>query len=180
MKSIYFSAVTAIFFTLIFTVIVLSQNNNSDENRQRIVSNSSSKTTLNINDLERKVLSLINNIRRTNGLQELTWNDQVAGIARTHSTNMAEKTFFSHRGFDGLMVDDRADAAGLGRWRAIGENIAFNRGYSKPSDFAVECWMKSQSHRENLLNPRWKETGIGIAEADDGAFYFTQVFLQRK
>ncbi len=174
------SVLAAIVITFVFVVSSFSQNNNSEENRQRIVRNSSSKSAQNITDLERKVLALINNVRRTNGLQELTWNDQVAGIARTHSTNMSEKTFFSHTGADGLMVDDRADAAGLGRWRAIGENIAFNRGYAKPSDFAVECWMKSQSHRENLLNPRWKETGIGIAMADDGAYYFTQVFLQRK
>ncbi len=180
MKSKYFSTLAAIAITLVFAVSNFSQNNNFEENRQRIVGNSSSKSAQNTSELERKVLALINNIRRTNGLQELAWNDQVAGIARIHSTNMAEKTFFSHVGLDGLMVDERADAAGLGRWRAIGENIAFNRGYSKPSDFAVECWMKSQSHRENLLNPRWKETGIGIAMANDGAYYFTQVFLQRK
>lgn len=180
MKSKYFSAIAAIAVTLVCVASNFSQNNNYEEIRQRIVRTSSSKSTQNTSDLERRVLALINNIRRTNGLQELAWNDQVAGIARTHSADMSAQTFFSHTGKDGLMVDDRADAAGLGRWRAIGENIAFNRGYAKPSDFAVECWMKSSSHRENLLNPRWKETGIGIAMADDGAYYFTQVFLQRK
>jgi uncharacterized protein YkwD len=40
--------------------------------------------------------------------------------------------------------------------------------------------MRSQGHRENLLDTRWKESGIGIAVASDGSYYFTQVFLLRR
>lgn len=180
MKKKYFSLFPAIILTLVFAANNFAQSNNLDDSRQRVVKPSSSKSKETTFDLERRVFALINNVRRTNGLTELVWNEQVAGIARTHSKDMAGKSFFSHRGFDGSMIDDRADQANLGRWRSIGENIAYNRGYAKPSEFAVECWMKSQSHRQNLLDRNWKETGIGIALSDDGAYYFTQVFLQRK
>jgi uncharacterized protein YkwD len=78
------------------------------------------------------------------------------------------------------MVNDRADAGGVHKWKAIGENIAFNQGYKNPIEFAVERWMKSTGHRENILNDRWKESGIGIAITADGAYYFTQVFIERK
>ena len=78
------------------------------------------------------------------------------------------------------MVSDRADRAGLGRWRAIGENIAYNQGFKKPLDCAVEGWMNSPSHKENLLDPNWKESAVGIAVTADGTYYFTQVFLVRK
>ena len=67
----------------------------------------------------------------------------------------------------------------LKKWRGIGENIAYNRGYDKPAGFAVERWMKSTSHRKNALNKRWEESGIGVAIGDDGiTVYFTQIFLE--
>jgi uncharacterized protein YkwD len=47
-------------------------------------------------------------------------------------------------------------------------------------EFAVERWMKSPKHRENLLSSRWKESGIGIAVTGNGTYYFTEVFLLRK
>ena len=130
--------------------------------------------------LEKKVFDLINEQRAENGLAELDWSDEVAEIARLHSENMANFSFFSHTDLDGWMVNDRADALGIKKWRAIGENIAFNRGYKNPAESAVQRWMQSPSHRENLLNNRWRESGIGIAVAEDETYYFTEVFLLRK
>ena len=114
------------------------------------------------------------------GFAVLEWNDEVAEMARRHSENMAQFKFFSHTDLNGLLVNDRADTSGIGSWRAIGENIAYNRGYENPAESAVERWMQSPSHRENLLNNRWRESGIGIAVTEDGTYYFTEVFLLRK
>ena len=130
--------------------------------------------------LERQVFDLINQQRGKIGLANLEWNDDVAEIAREHSENMANFNFFSHTDLQGLMVNDRADAIGIRKWRAIGENIAYNRGYENPAASAVERWMQSPAHRENLLNNRWRESGIGIAVTADGTYYFTEVFLLRK
>jgi Uncharacterized protein with SCP/PR1 domains len=130
-------------------------------------------------EFERRIVELINRKRIENGLQPLIWNEDVARVARVHSQNMARFKFFSHVGLDGLAVDERADTLGVRKWRAIGENIAYNRGFENPCEFAFEGWMKSQPHRQNLLNTRWKETGVGIAVAQDGTYYFTQVFLVR-
>lgn len=129
---------------------------------------------------ERIAFDEINRQRTAVGLKSLIWNDDVAKIARIHSENMANFKFFSHQGLDGSMVNNRADANGVSKWRAIGENITFNQGYKNPIEFAVECWMKSNGHRENILNERWQESGIGIAITADGAYYFTEVFLERK
>lgn len=131
-------------------------------------------------NLERKVFSLLNDVRRTKGLEVLEWNDDVAAVARLHSQNMADENFFSHRGSDGSMVDDRADRLGLGAWRVIGENIAYMRGYDDPATLAVEKWMESTAHRNNLLGPNWKQSAVGISITKDGTYYMTQVFLLRK
>jgi len=53
------------------------------------------------------------------------------------------------------------------------------KGYSDPATMAVEKWMQSESHKKNILNDQWRESAIGVAVADDGAIYFTQVFITR-
>jgi uncharacterized protein YkwD len=156
------------------------------DTRQRVVETDKKAISINAKaafsaiDLEKLAFDLLNEKRAAKNLPALQWDEDVAKIARMHSENMAKYKFFSHTGLDGTMVNDRADLCGVSRWKAIGENIAFNRGYDKPADFAVERWMNSISHRENILNDRWKQSAVGVAVADDGSYYFTQVFLARK
>jgi uncharacterized protein YkwD len=129
--------------------------------------------------LEREAFALVNRKRAESGLEPLVWSDEAAGAARLHSENMARLGFFSHAGRDGSRVEDRAEAAGLTGWRALGENIAFNRGFQNPVETAVEKWMLSAGHRQNILSERWRETGVGIALKADGSYYLTQVFVTR-
>ena len=135
---------------------------------------------LTVFDLEQQTFQLINEKRREAGLKALEWSETVAKVARLHSQNMADHKFFSHAGLDGSVVSDRADKSGLSKWRAIGENIAYNRGYDQPIEFAVERWMQSPSHKRNLLDEQWSESAVGIAVTADGTYYFTQVFLLKK
>lgn len=130
--------------------------------------------------IEQDAFQLINVERSLAGLPALKWNEKLAKVARLHSQNMANYNFFSHKGADGLMVDERADQVGLGKWQAIGENIAFMQGYPNPAAVAVEKWLLSASHRSNLLNPQWSDSAVGVAMTEDGKVYFTQVFLLRK
>lgn len=136
-----------------------------------------SSTAMRAFQLERRAFDLLNQKRMENGLPALMWSDKMAMVARLHSQEMAQFKFFSHASRDGKMVDDRADSLGFKKWKAIGENIAYNRGYENPADFACERWMLSPSHRDNVLSSRWKEAGIGVAIAPDGTHYFTEVFI---
>jgi uncharacterized protein YkwD len=130
-------------------------------------------------EVSRAVFDLMNQKRVENGRPALAWSDDLARVASLHSENMAEYSFFSHRGLDSKLVSQRADDAQVGRWRAIGENIAYHRGYKDPAAKAIELWLDSPGHRQNMLNPDWKETAIGVAIAADGSYYFTQVFLKK-
>lgn len=187
MKNKAISLLTIITFVLIFTVSIFAQPRASaDENafltRLRI-SETETKTNNSaaFYSLERFAFDLINQKRTANGLSELLWNEDVAEIARLHSRNMAENNYFNHKGLvDGFTVDGRANSLGVRNWMAIGENIAFNRGFSKPAEHAVESWMRSNGHRTNILNNRWNQTGIGIATDDNGGYYITQVFMLTK
>jgi uncharacterized protein YkwD len=135
---------------------------------------------VNTKTVERIAFEMINRTRVEMGLSPLVWSEEIAAVAREHSQNMAEFRFFSHRGLDNKMVSDRADARGLRKWRAIGENIAYNRGYDDPVAKAVQLWLGSSSHKSNMLDPNWRESAVGVAIADDGSYYFTQVFMVRR
>lgn len=181
-----FTVLRLIFCLAIFSTIAVSQsktaafdNNAANLTRPRKTPEAVVNNALTA-DLEARIFALINQKRIEINLPPLVWSDEAAKVARLHTNNMAVNKFFSHQGLDGKMVNERADALGFRKWRAIGENIAFNRGFKLPIESAVEQWLKSASHRENLLDARWHETGIGAAIAADGTYYFTQVFIVRK
>ena len=129
--------------------------------------------------VERAAFDVINQKRIDSGLSPLAWSDDLAQIARLHSHHMADQNFFDHRDQANKLVNDRAVDAGLKDWRAIGENIAFNRGFKDPIEKAVELWLDSSGHRQNLMNPMWNQTAVGVAVGTDGSYYFTQVFWLR-
>jgi len=150
--------------------------------RPRIVDKVSNvKASVAVNNLavSRAIFDLMNQKRIENGEKALAWNENLAKVANLHSQNMADFSFFSHRGLDNKMVSDRADDVGVGRWRAIGENIAYERGHADPVTKAIQLWLDSPAHRKNMLNGDWREAAIGVAVATDGSYYFTQVFLRK-
>jgi len=203
-----FLSITAVFSALllcVFTVNLYSQTAAAEKTgsvagyisdkeaeaagitRKRTIENESAKVTNKLKPTESEVLdfekltfALVNQKRAENGLAPLTWSDEVARIAKLHSENMVKFNFFGHKDAEGKSVDDRADTLGIKRWTLIGENIAYNRGYKNPLETAVEKWLLSPTHRQNILDERWKEAAIGIAVTADGTYYFTQVFLKRR
>jgi uncharacterized protein YkwD len=152
----------------------------SGSTRSRLTPGTNASKRSSAGSIEQQVFALINAERSKMGLSELEWSESLAAVARLHSEDMANVKFFSHRGSDGSMVDDRADRLGLGAWRSIGENIAYMRGFDDPASLAVEKWLESPAHRKNLLGPNWKESAVGVAMTDDGTYYMTEVFLLRK
>jgi uncharacterized protein YkwD len=128
---------------------------------------------------ERRAFDLINAERRARGRQPLVWDGSLTSVARSHSENMARQGFFNHVDRNGSDIRERAYAHGVGGWKALGENIAYNQGYPDPAGFAVERWMTSSKHRENILNGEFTHAGLGVARTADGRVFFTQVFMKR-
>jgi uncharacterized protein YkwD len=128
---------------------------------------------------ERRTFELINAERLRRGRSPLVLDGSLTRMARYHSENMARQDFFNHVDRDGLDLSGRAQVLGVRGWKALGENIAYNQGYSDPTAFAVERWMTSNKHRENILNGEFTHAGLGIARTSDGRVFFTQVFMRR-
>ncbi|HVG30002.1 MAG TPA: CAP domain-containing protein [Pyrinomonadaceae bacterium] len=128
---------------------------------------------------ERRAFDLVNRERAARGQEQLVWDDELASMARQHSDNMARQNFFSHTDRTGRDTAARAAECGVCGWRALAENIAYNQGFDDPVAFAVERWMNSAKHRDNILRAGFTHAGLGIAKSADGTLYFTQVFVTR-
>jgi uncharacterized protein YkwD len=109
---------------------------------------------------ERAVIDLINAERTAAGLPEVTQDDTLGDAAQKYAAYMAEADFFSHRGPDGSSLVTRAEAAGYTAWSFLAENLA--AGQPTPQR-VVSAWMKSPTHRANILAPEAKQVGIGKA-----------------
>jgi uncharacterized protein YkwD len=131
---------------------------------------------LKLSDDEKALLDLVNAERDKEKLPPLAANPVLFRVARAHSANMAKKGEMKHD-LDGKNPKDRVDAAGYD-YRRIGENIA--EGENAAPEDLVKGWMNSKAHRENILNPSYTETGLGVATNDKGETYYTQLFAEPK
>ena len=126
--------------------------------------------------MELEIEKAVNRVRAEHGLRTLSPLPELIEAARRHSEDMAGRDFFDHRSPEGMRPIDRVRARGVAPRRVL-ENISLNRGQTEPVTAAVEGWIASPGHRRNILDPDVTHTGVGVAEDDDGAFYFTQLFV---
>ncbi|HBB31563.1 MAG TPA: CAP domain-containing protein [Cyanobacteria bacterium UBA8803] len=129
-----------------------------------------------IAQMEATVRQRINAIRQENNLNQLQPNEKLAQVARDYSKLMAEKNFFSHTSPKGDGPAQRVELAGIS-YSLVGENLFTSTNAPDPVPLAVKGWMDSAGHRENILRPRFTQTGVGIWR-EDNTYYVTQLFLR--
>ena len=118
------------------------------------------------------MLALINEARTEAGLSAVVRGDN--GAAQIHADNSLANCISSHWSIDGLTPDMRYSLAG--GYQSANENVYGsdycrlpNQGYSAISSAAeevreaMEGWMESPGHRDNILNPRHRKVNIGLA-----------------
>jgi hypothetical protein len=106
------------------------------------------------------VVNLTNENRAEYGAPTLKVNETLARAAQMKAEDMAAKGYFSHTGPNGTEPWDWMERAGYDFSHA-GENLAIN---FVDSEDVVSAWMRSQSHKENIVDARFKEIGIGVAK----------------
>lgn len=121
----------------------------------------------NANALATAIAAGVNDSRRANGVETLTYNSELGRAAMTHACDMMTNDFFAHRGTDGSNSQARVRRAGY-RDCIVAENIAW--GYPRPEQI-ISGWMSSDGHRRNMLHPRMEEFGIGVTMGPRGPYW---------
>jgi uncharacterized protein YkwD len=115
------------------------------------------------------VVTLVNQYRdQFAGCDPLSVDNRLTTAAQGHSTDMANRNYFSHNTPEGVTFDQRIRTAGYSRPGA--ENIA--KGQTS-AEKVMQSWMTSQGHRDNILNCRYKTIGVAV---DTNGWYWTQDF----
>ncbi|HEX2172666.1 MAG TPA: CvpA family protein, partial [Dehalococcoidia bacterium] len=106
---------------------------------------------------EARMLELLNRERTSRELPALQLDPTIVPVARAHSRDMFERSYFSHQTPDGLTPVNRLRQGGV-EFLVAGENLA----YAPTVERAHEGLMKSPGHRENILRPEFGRVGIGV------------------
>jgi uncharacterized protein YkwD len=87
---------------------------------------------------------------------------KLSAAARSHSTEMAQRGYFSHNSANGSSFDTRISRyyslSGRHYW-SVGENLLWSSPDVSASA-ALDMWLNSPEHKKILLTGRWREIGL--------------------
>jgi uncharacterized protein YkwD len=134
-------------------------------------------------DLRTDLLHRINDIRAKEKVAALVRNAKLDAAAQKHAENMAKQDTFGDDGKNGHILDgkttkQRIDTEGYQGLR-FGENVAMIFGVAsgqKAIEMTVQLWVNSPGHYKNIMDGSYDETGIGLAQAKSGKWYYCQTF----
>ncbi|MCG3088294.1 S-layer homology domain-containing protein [Sporosarcina cyprini] len=117
-------------------------------------------------------INLVNKERASQKLTALKVDSALNKLAQMKAEDMVKNKYFAHMsptyGSVGTMLDTYKYS-----WTAYGENIA--KGYTTPGS-AVEGWMNSKGHRDNIMQSKFTNIGAGFAKDADGTTYWVHIF----
>jgi uncharacterized protein YkwD len=120
-----------------------------------------------------QVVDLVNRERAAVGVGPVSLHPALTSAAQAHSNYQASVNTMTHYSGSGANGGQRIAAAGYA-WRAWAENIAAGQ---QDAASAMSAWMGStEGHKENILNPRYTDIGVGLAYSANGTPYWTQDF----
>ncbi len=124
-------------------------------------------TAQNVSVVRAATLCLVNRERAAHGERSLRWNGHLVAAAQGHTESMAFHDYFAHIGRSGETPLARIRRSGyiysssLGF--EVGENIGWGSLWLGTPRAVVAAWMASAGHRANILDGRFRETGIGVS-----------------
>ncbi|NLY03004.1 MAG: hypothetical protein GXY83_43685, partial [Rhodopirellula sp.] len=96
----------------------------------------------------------------------LAWNESLHNAATAHSLLMKQQDTQSHQLSGEDPLGTRITNAGYTNWSGVAENIfAYAESpFHAHCAFVIDWGVASRGHRENIMDPFYREVGIGIAE----------------
>lgn len=120
---------------------------------------------------ENNMFNLVNLERKKAGVAQLKLRTDLVDIARNYAKDMWTRGYFSHYSPEGKNVANRLEDAGIS-FRIVGENLAL-----APTVLVAHSGlMNSQGHRENILNPEYRQIAIGVIDNKSYGKIFVQIF----
>lgn len=110
--------------------------------------------------LEAELLDDVNAFRAQHALPRLRLSGPLTRAARAHSVQMGREGYFGHASGDGVAFWKRIQSFYTAKpYWSVGENLVWATS-TVDAAAVLRLWLASAVHRENLLNPIWRDIGI--------------------
>ncbi len=124
------------------------------------------------------MLKLVNEARRSAGLNELWYSARVHDVCEIRANELT--SYYSHNRPDGSRFSTAFKEIGI-NYAKCGENIAYGRNMFSTVEEVFRAWMDSESHRENILSPDFECCAFGLSVlkvGNDTYYYWAQEFAK--
>ncbi|MBI2617189.1 hypothetical protein HYW55_03595 [Candidatus Gottesmanbacteria bacterium] len=105
-----------------------------------------------------KIIELVNQKRQESNLPPLSESLELSSAATNKASDMFSYNYWAHISPSGQTPWVFITSTGY-KYIYAGENLAKDFDYSQD---VVDAWMKSPTHRANLLKPEYKEIGVAV------------------
>ena len=120
-----------------------------------------------LSPLESSVLADINAFRAQHELPALRLSAPLTLAARAHTEQMASHGYFAHESADGSAFWRRVQSfysSSPWHYWSVGENLLWSSPDVDGAS-ALKLWLASPEHRQNLMNPAWRQIGVAAVHA---------------
>ena len=157
---------------LLLFAILFTMNSCSSDSSEDITSTATTQKemTYTYNSTEIETMDLINAYRVSIGLNTLKEIDHISYKSEEHDEYMIANNVVNHNDF----VSRSQNIMKVLGAKSVSENIAYN--YNSPKA-ALEAWLKSPSHKENIEG-NFTHFGLSIRVSADGKKYYTNIFAK--
>lgn len=107
-----------------------------------------------------KIIALTNRERETLGLSSLKMDPLLNKVAQAKGADMIALDYWAHNSPRGVTPWVFITDAGY-NYLYAGENLA--RDFAAP-EAVVAAWMASPTHRDNMVNPHYEDTGVAVID----------------
>jgi uncharacterized protein YkwD len=116
--------------------------------------------------LNQQVLAAIHKFRTSHGLVALRDSAALDRAALAHSLEMGRRDYFAHESADGQAFWRRIQR--YYRSSNVGENLLW-AAPTVSAGKAMQLWIASPAHLENLTTARWREIGVSAVTVANAA-----------
>lgn len=107
-----------------------------------------------------EVVNLVNKARQSAGIPILAENSLLEQAAQAKALDMLKNDYFAHTSPQGATPWSWLEKSGY-TYKYAGENLAMNY---KTAESQQKAWMNSATHKKNILNSLYTETGVAVAK----------------
>ncbi|MBP7740829.1 hypothetical protein KA089_01445 [Candidatus Woesebacteria bacterium] len=105
-----------------------------------------------------QIIEGTNRERSNQGLVALTYNNELAKAAASKASDMFANQYWAHTSPSGKEPWDFIKTVNY-NYKVAGENLARDFDTTRPM---IAAWMNSPTHKDNIMNPRYRDTGLAV------------------